>query len=286
LEFVVGVQSPYDTAKAVAYLLGEADAAHKPARINTRFAYMGGSFGGRDHTPFPLYVALAAMFFPGQPVRLGNNRYEQFKSGIKRHGFSMRTWMGVDRATGKIFAFAADHVLHAGGLMNFSHHVAAVGANAALGIYYAPKTDITTVSLPSRAVTAGSMRGYGTLQTMTALEGLVDEMCAALPLDPIEFRRRNARKQNERSPTGNTYSVSIRTPEILDKLEQHAIWRERAAEKARGKEAGILVGTGVACATKNYGTGGDCSLGAVEIDPKGRIAIRIDATEMGTAVGT
>jgi CO/xanthine dehydrogenase Mo-binding subunit len=286
LEFVVGVQSPYDTAKAVAYLLGEADAAHKPARINTRFAYTGGSFGGRDHTPFPLYVALAAMFFPGQPVRLANNRYEQFQSGIKRHGFSMRTWMGVDRATGKIFAFAADHVLHAGGLMNFSHHVAAVGANAALGIYYAPKTDITTVSLPSRAVTAGSMRGYGTLQTMTALEVLVDEMCAALPLDPIEFRRRNARKQNERSPTGNTYSVSIRTPEILDKLEQHAIWRERAAEKARGKEAGILVGTGVACATKNYGTGGDCSLGAVEIDPKGRIAIRIDATEMGTAVGT
>ena len=140
LELVVGVQSPYDAAESVAFLLGEADAAHKPARINTHFAYMGGGFGGRDHTPFPLYVALAAMFFPGHPVRLANNRYEQFQSGIKRHGFSLRTRMGVDRATGKIFAFAADHVLHAGGLMNFSHHVAAVGANAALGIYYAPKS--------------------------------------------------------------------------------------------------------------------------------------------------
>jgi CO/xanthine dehydrogenase Mo-binding subunit len=286
LELVVGVQSPYDAAESVAFLLGEADAAHKPARINTRFAYMGGGFGGRDHTPFPLYVALAAMFFPDHPVRLANNRYEQFQSGIKRHGFSLRTRMGVDRATGKIFAFAADHVLHAGGLMNFSHHVAAVGANAALGIYYAPKTDITTVSLPSRAVTAGSMRGYGTLQAMTALEVLVDEMCTALPLDPIEFRRRNALKQGDRTLAGNTYSVSVRTPEILDKLERHAIWRERAVEKARGKGAGILVGTGVACAHKNYGTGGDCSLGAVEIDPQGRLAIRIDDTEMGTAVGT
>jgi CO/xanthine dehydrogenase Mo-binding subunit len=286
LELVVGVQSPYDAAEAVAYLLGEADAAHKPARINTQFAYMGGGFGGRDHTPFPMYVALAAIFFPGRPVRLANNRFEQFQSGIKRHGFSINTRMGVDRATGKIFAFAADHVLHAGGLMNFSHHVASVGAVAALGIYYVPKTDITTVSLPSRAVTAGSMRGYGTLQTMTALEVLVDEMCTALPLDPIEFRRRNALKPGERTVTGNTYSVSVRTPEILDKLEQHKIWRERAAEKARGKEAGILVGTGVACAHKNYGTGGDCSLGAVEIDPQGRIAIRIDDTEMGTGVGT
>jgi len=286
LELVVGVQSPYDAAQSVAFLLGEADAAHKPARINTHFAYMGGGFGGRDHTPFPMYVALAAMFFPGRPVRLANNRFEQFQSGIKRHGFSLRTRMGVDRATGRIFAFAADHVLHAGGLANFSPHVASVGAVAALGIYYAPKVDVTTVSLPSRAVTAGSMRGYGTLQAMTALEVLVDEMCTALPLDPIEFRRRNAIKPGERTITGNAYDDSIRTPEILDKLEHHAIWRERAAEKARGKEAGILVGTGVACAHKNYGTGADCSLGAVEIDPQGRIAIRIDDTEMGTGLGT
>jgi CO/xanthine dehydrogenase Mo-binding subunit len=286
LELIVGVQSPYDAAESVAFLLGEADAAHKPARINTHFAYMGGGFGGRDHTPFPLYVALAAMFFPGRAVRIANNRYEQFQSGIKRHGFSIHTRMGVDRASGKIFAFAADHVLHAGGLMNFSPHVASVGAVAALGIYYAPKVDITTVSLPSRAVTAGSMRGYGTLQAMTALEVLVDEMCTALPLDPIEFRRRNAIKPGERTITGNTYNDSIRTPEILDMLEQHAIWRERAAEKARGKEAGILVGTGVACAHKNYGTGADCSLAAVEIDPQGRIAIRIDDTEMGTGIGT
>jgi CO/xanthine dehydrogenase Mo-binding subunit len=286
LELIAGVQSPYDAAESVAFLLGAADAAHKPARVNTHFAYMGGGFGGRDHTPFPLYLALAAIFFPGHPVRLANNRYEQFQSGIKRHAFSMHAWMGVDRATGKIFAFAADHVLHAGGLANFSPHVATTGANAALGIYYAPKVDITTVSLPSRAVTAGSMRGYGTLQTMTALEVLVDEMCTALPLDPIEFRRRNALRTGERTMTGNTHTVSIRTPEILDKLEQHAIWRERAQEKARGRDAGILVGTGVACGTKNYGTGADCSLAAVEIDPNGRIAIRTDCTEMGTGLGT
>ena len=286
LELIVGVQSPYDAAESVAFLLGEADAAHKPARIATHFASMGGSFGGRDHTPFPLYVALAAMFFPGYPVRLANNRYEQFQSGIKRHALSMHTRMGVDRVTGKIFAFAADHVLHGGGLANFSPNVATVGANAALGIYYAPKVDVTTVSLPSRAVTAGSMRGYGTLQTMTALEVLVDEMCTALPLDPIEFRRRNALATGGRITAGNTYSVSVRTPEILDKLEKHPIWKQRAEEKARGQQAGILVGTGVACATKNYGTGADCSLAAVEIDTKGRTAIRIDGTEMGTALGT
>ena len=286
LELVLGVQSPYEAAASVAFLLGKAAAAFMPAHINTHFAYVGGGFGGRDHTPFPLYVALAAMFLPDRPVRLAHDRYQQFQGGIKRHPFKMRTQIGIDRATGKIRAFAADHVLDGGGLANFSINVATTAANAAIGIYDIPKVDVTTVALHSRGVTAGSMRGYGTLQTMTALEVLIDEVCRALPLDPIEFRRRNALKSGGRTMAGNTYNVSIRTPEILDKLEKHPIWQQRADEKARVQQSGIAVGTGVACVTKDYGAGADSSLATVEIDPDGRIAIRCDAVEMGTGVGT
>ena len=283
LELVLGVQSPYEAADSVAFLLGKSKL--KPARINAQFAYVGGGFGGRDHTPFPLYVALAAMFYPGKPVRLAHDRYQQFQAGIKRHAFKMRTRIGIDRATGKIRAFAADHVLDGGGLANFSANVATCGATAALGIYDAPKVDVTTVALHTRGVTAGSMRGYGTLQTLTALEVLVDEAAAALPLDPIEFRRRNALKPGGRIMTGATYAVSVRTDEILNKLEAHPIWQQRAEEKARAP-AGVLVGTGVACVTKDYGTGGDCSLGRVEIGPDGRISIHGDHVEMGNGIGT
>jgi len=286
LELVVSVQSPYEAAESVAYLLGNAQAAFKPARINTNFAYCGGAFGGLDHTPFPLYVALAAVFFPNRPVRLANNRFEQFQSGIKCHAFKIRTRIGVDRATGKMIGFAADHALDGGGLANFSADVATVGATTALGIYYVPKVDVTTYAFHSRVVTAGAMRGFGTLQTTTALEVMVDEICTALPLDPIEFRRRNALATAGRTLAGNTYSVSIRTPEVLDKLEQHPIWKEQAEQKTRGQQAGVLVGTGVACATKNYGTGGDCSLGRVEIGPNGRITISCDGVEIGNGIGT
>ena len=137
--------------------------------------------------------------------------------------------------------------------------MASVSALAAIGIYYVPKVDLTTYVYHSRGVTAGSMRGYGTLQTMTALEVQVDEICRKLPLDPIEFRRRNALATGNRNTAGNRYVVSIRTPEILDKLEKHPIWAQRADEKARGQQSGIVIGTGVACVTKNYGTGADSS---------------------------
>jgi CO/xanthine dehydrogenase Mo-binding subunit len=130
------------------------------------------------------------------------------------------------------------------------------------------------------------MRGYGTLQTMTALEVLIDEAAAALPLDPIEFRRRNALKAGGKTMTGSTYSVSVRAPEILDKIEKHPIWQQRIQEKARGQQGGIVVGTGVACATKNYGSGADCSLSTVEIDAQGRIAIHGDHVDMGNGIGT
>ena len=286
LELVLGVQSPYDAAEALADMLGNVRAPFKPAHIKTLFAYMGGGFGGRDHTPFPFYVALAALFLPGRPVRLAHDRYQQFQGGIKRHAFKMRTRIGVDRATGKISGFAADHVLDGGGLANFSGTVSTVSAIASIGIYDIPKVDITTVALHSRGVTAGSMRGYGTLQTMTALEVLIDEAAAALPLDPIEFRRRNALKTGGKNMTGNSYVVSLRAPEILDKIEKHAIWQQRSQEKARGQERGMVVGTGIACATKNYGGGADCAQSTVEIDAQGRIAIHGDHVDMGNGIGT
>src|SRR5262249_24910964 len=151
-------------------------------------------------------------------------------------------------------------------LANFSASVATVSATAALGIYYVPKVDVTTFAFHSRGVTAGSMRGYGTLQTMPALEAIVDEICTELRLDPIEFRRRSALQAGWKTMTGNPYIVSVRTPEILDKLEKHPIWRDRAKEKAGGP-AGVLTGTGLACAAKDYGSGADASLASVAIDP-------------------
>jgi len=285
LELVLGVQSPGEATESVAHLLGEARGGLRPERIHTHFAYVGGGFGGRDHTIFPLYVALAAAFCPGRPVRLANNRYEQFQSGIKRHAYRMRSRIGVERATGLIRAFAADHRLDGGGLANFSASVASVGATGAIGIYDIPKVDVAATVVHSRGVTAGSMRGFGTLQTMTALEVLIDEAADALGIDPIEFRRRNALPTGGRTMVGNPLVGVIRTGEILDRLARHPIWEERAAAKA-GARPGSLVGTGVACVTKDYGSGADSTLCSVAIAPDGRVTIHSNAVEMGTAIGT
>ncbi|GLK72307.1 molybdopterin-dependent oxidoreductase [Ancylobacter dichloromethanicus] len=285
LRLVLGVQSPLEASEALAHLLGQAAPAVRPERIETHFAHMGGGFGGRDHTPFPLYLALAAIFLPGRPIRLAYDRFQQFQGGIKRHAFEMRTQVAVDRASGRMHAFAADHVLDGGGLANYSASVAVVSATSAIGIYDIPKVDVTTVATHSRGVTAGSMRGYGVLQTAAALETLVDEVAESLGMDAITLRRRNLLKTGGLTLTGNPWTVSVRTPEILDKLEGHALWRERVQAR-KATSADTLVGTGVAVCAKDYGTGADAALGRVEVDPNGRIRIFCDAVEMGNGIGT
>jgi CO/xanthine dehydrogenase Mo-binding subunit len=61
LELVLGVQSPHVAATSIAYLLDKAQPQFRPTQIDARFAYLGGGFGGRGHTPFPLHTAIAAL---------------------------------------------------------------------------------------------------------------------------------------------------------------------------------------------------------------------------------
>ncbi len=233
LELVIGVQSPQQAAASVATLVSKNAADQAVGTIVAHCAYVGGAFGGKDHTIYPLYVALAGLFSPDRPVRLANDRYDQFQFGIKRHAFGTRSRMAVDRASGRITAFAADQDLDGGGLANLSSAVAFVGATASIGIYDVPKVDVTTVARHSRAVTAGSMRGFGALQTMTALEVLIDEAAARLGHDPVAFRKANLLKTGGKTMVGNVISGALRSGEVLDRLASKPLWTGRAAEKAR-----------------------------------------------------
>ena len=142
LEFVVGVQSPHWIATNIASLVAHNAPDYAVKDIVAHCAYVGGGFGGRDFSIFPLYAAIAALFSPGKPVRLANHRYDQFQFGLKRHAFTIRSRIAVDKASGKITAFASDQDLDGGGLANLSEPVALVGAAATIGMYDVPKVDV------------------------------------------------------------------------------------------------------------------------------------------------
>jgi CO/xanthine dehydrogenase Mo-binding subunit len=288
LELVVGVQSPTWIGQSIATLVAKNAAGYTVKDIVANCAYVGGGFGGRDYSIFPLYAALAALFSPGKPVRLANLRTDQFQIGLKRHAFGIRSQIAVDKASGRIAAFAADQDLDGGGLANLSSAVALVGAASTIGMYDVPKVDVQSIARHSRAVTAGSMRGFGAFQTMTALEVLVDETAASLGLDPVDFRRRNLLANGRKTMLGNVISGYVRSAEVLDRLAAKPVWTRRAAEKARraASSPDKLYGVGLACTTMEYGSGSDPAFALVELDPSGRITLTSQAVEIGNGIAT
>ena len=129
LELVLGVQSPYEAAESVAYLLGKAHAAFKPARINAHFAYMRRRLRRtRPHAVSALCRA-GGDVLPGSP---GPARPRPLSAVPRRHQAARLQDAHADRGRSRErqdHAFAADQCLDGGGLANFSVNVATVGAD-------------------------------------------------------------------------------------------------------------------------------------------------------------
>ncbi|MRS15012.1 molybdopterin-dependent oxidoreductase [Enterobacteriaceae bacterium RIT691] len=285
LHLVAPTQSPQEVMDELPRMLANVRMTVKQVILHPCYTV---GYGSKDHCNFPYYGAVAAMYGDGHPVRLANDRYEQFQTGLKRHAFEMNYTIGVDRKTGILQSFKGDMVANGGGRSNFTPSVAMVGATAAQSIYYFPKSDLSAVGIASRAIDAGSARGYGTLQSMAATEMMMDEIAAELKLDPIEFRLRNVLKSGMKNTQGAIPAGAIRADEVLEKAAQHEIWLKRADRKREfeSQHPGKRYGVGFSCVQKDFGTGAETSFARVELSKEGKITLHHSGAEMGTGMST
>ncbi len=285
LHVVTGTQSPYKNALHIAEMMRAGSYPFRDLR------FVAGStvgYGSKEHHCFPYYVAVAGFYGDGVPVRLALNRFEHFQSALKRHPFWMDYTVAVDRLSGKLQVLRADLEADGGGRKNFSDSVGQVGVQALQSMYYLPVSDIGVTVRASRAVSCGSARGYGTLQTMVATELMMDELAAELNVDPIELRLRNVLETGMKNTSGSIPAGTLRCREVLEKARGHALWVERKRRKEEYERAnpGLRYGVGFASVQKNYGTGAEAALVQIEIDARGRVHMKHVAVEIGTGCTT
>jgi CO/xanthine dehydrogenase Mo-binding subunit len=285
LHLVSATQSPNEIAEDGPRMLAATKFGVK--RLVLHPCYTVG-YGSKDHNAFPFVVLMAALYGGGRPVRLANDRYEQFQSSLKRHSFRMHYRLKLDRASGRFEVLQGRMLGDGGGRMNFSPSVCLVAATAAQSIYYFPRSDLSSTVIASRALDAGSARGYGTLQSMGATEMLIDEIAAELKLDPIELRLRNVFATGMKNTQGAIPAGLQRADEVLKKSREHPLWTQRAKRKAEYDAAhpGKRYGVGFGCVQKDYGTGGESAFAEVALSRDGRIALRHTGIEMGTGMAT
>lgn len=285
LHVMVATQSPYEVAEVAAIVVSKSKFHLK--EVDLKVGYTVG-YGTKDHSIFPFFCVVAALYGDGRPVRLANDRYEQFQMGLKRHAFWMDNTLVVDRKSGQFRAMTGHFKNDGGGRANFSFSVGFVGATAAQSIYYLPKSDFSAAAIASRAVDGGSTRGYGTLQSMSATEMMVDEVADLLDMDAIDLRLKNVFKSGMKNTQGAIPAGALRNEEILLKAKDHPLWTGRAAKKAAFDAAnpGKRYGVGYGHVQKDYGTGAEAALAALEFDAKGRLSFAHVAHEIGTGTTT
>lgn len=284
LHLVLGTQSTNgDIDNALGLFAGQS-CPIRLSKVVLNSCYPGGGFGGRDTSVFPILLALAAAYADG-PVRIANDRFEQFASGLKQLGSTMALDLAVGPA-GRFQAISSRMSLQAGGLNNYSQWVAELAALTGGGSYRFDGAMIDAAALPSAGVVAGSMRGFGGPQAFYAIECLVDEAATALGIDAIELRRRNVLRTGDRTVTGAPLTQEMRLAEICARAGAHPLWTARADTKRARDSAARLYGVGFALANQAYGTGADCAMAEVAIDAEGGLTVRTNCIDMGNGSAT
>ncbi|MFA0442293.1 xanthine dehydrogenase [Vibrio sp. 10N.286.49.C2] len=287
LHVVITTQSPQDFHEMSAKILSESPLTQQIKNLVVHSPFIGGGFGAKDHTIFPYYGVIASLFAKG-PLRIANDRFEQFQSGLKRHPFVITNKLAFNKKTHKIEALKSHMLVDGGGRLNFSSSVTMVGASALQGIYYIPRNDIEAVCYPSQTPHCGSMRGYGTLQSMPTIELMLNEAAEELKIDPFTIRRANAMQSGDKNTQGAIPNGAARYHEMLDMAEQHPVWVDRIAKKKAFEQdnPNLLYGVGFSIVTKDYGTGAASPSGSVEITPEGKVIVQSCFVEMGTGTDT
>ncbi|PTT86217.1 hypothetical protein DBR42_13810, partial [Pelomonas sp. HMWF004] len=285
LHLVLGTQATNGDATDSWTMFSKDDCPIKVKTVVLNSCYPGGGFGGRDVSTFPSLLAVTAALADG-PVRIAQDRYEQFQGGLKQLASNITQRIAVDAKTGQFLAFGSQQVLPSGGQNNYSQFVAMLAAYCGLSGYDISQAYVDAIAQPSTGVVAGSMRGFGGPQASFAVETLVDEVAVALKRDPIELREINALREGNRTITGAPLEQPMRLREICRRAREHPLWREREKVKARRAKEGVRYGVGFALANQAYGTGKDGVMAEVALAPDGRLTVRTNCVDMGNGSAT
>ena len=180
------------SAQSIFYLQGRiAEELDLPmSRVRCIAPKIGGGFGGKNGVNVqPIAAALALK--TGLPVKITLTRAEDMEMLRSRHPARIRMKTGA-RKDGTLVAREVELWFDAGAYADESPAVMSFGMLMSRGPYRCPNVSVKGHTVYTNKLKAGSFRGFGNPQATFASESQMDELAAALDMDPLELRRRNA----------------------------------------------------------------------------------------------
>ncbi|MGO8760218.1 MAG: xanthine dehydrogenase family protein molybdopterin-binding subunit [Terracidiphilus sp.] len=252
----------------------------------------GGAFGGKEDYPSTLacHAALLAMK-SGHAVKMVYDRMEDLAATTKRHPARVRHRTALDR-DGKLLAMEIQLDTDGGAYATLSATVLSRATLHSTGPYLCPNIRVRSNAWATNLVPYGAFRGFGAPQAVFAMERHMDEIAAALGIDPVELRRKNFLHDGDTNATEQV----MREPLMLDKLLDRAL-RESDFHAKRIRFAQenprCPVKRGMGLAAFYHGSGftgsGEVylnSLAGIDVTPEGQIRVLVSNTEFGQGTNT
>ena len=249
-----------------------------PLQVRVISPHVGGGFGSKWAThPDVVLAAMAARMVPGRPVKLALTRQQMFTAVGFRTPTIQRIRLGAD-SDGRLAALAPDVVEQTAKIKEFAEQTAVCSR-----VMYAAPHRRTTHRLAALDMAVPStVRAPGEAPGMFALESAMDELALACDMDPIELRIRN---EPEVDPESGLPFSSRSLVACLREGARRFGWEQRDPAPQARKEAGWLVGTGVAASTYPvYRAAGNAA--TIRLGSDGRYAVLIGAADIGTGTWT
>jgi CO/xanthine dehydrogenase Mo-binding subunit len=192
-------------------------------RVQVVGTIVGGNFGGKNEiTQEPVLALLAKK--TGRPVKGVFTRREEFVASTTRHPIVMDYKTGV-RRDGRILARKVRLVLDGGAYCSWSETTLGKACILSPGPYKIEHLHAEAFAVYTNKTVAGAMRGFGAPQVCFAYESHMDEIAAALGLDPLAIRMLNAFDEGSMSPTGQALESVVVKASLLKAAERFG-WQE------------------------------------------------------------
>ncbi len=258
---------------------------------------MGGGFGNKDEGRAAAIAALLSRK-AGRPVRLEYGRAEEFLGGRNRQGTVNRLRIAV-APDGAPMAIDLRSVMNAGAFVASGRNVVRRIGQGALYLYGCANARFEGLAVYTNRPAGGSFRGLGAPLGHFALEVLMDQVAAALGVDPLDYRLRfhvplQGQPGHRTTPPGHALPdepVEGGVPFSSNGLRECLLagadriaWRQR--RRPNGTATGLRRrGLGVAMGIYKGGVGREAQAD-LRLTPQGRVQLSVGVVDVGQGSST
>ena len=225
-------QVPYAARAGVAHVL-QIPQSH----VRVVVPLLGGGFGSKCDFHYEGHVAALARA-AGRPVKLVFSREEEFVApDHRREGMVIELETGA-RKDGTLVARRGRLVLDGGAYCGEGGFFAQIAAMHACGPYVIENVNVESTLVYTNNQPSGSIRAPTAPQVCWAVEQHMDELAAALGIDPVDLRRRTLVEEGSEGPTRQVFGPIGMKATLERALEMIAPDGDLAEDEAIGVSCG------------------------------------------------